>query len=95
MTSNIRRVTTHPGYMLYDEFIDPMGISIEKMAEMLGVPDERLFSLIRQESSIDIELARRLSNLLGMSTDFWMNLQNMYDTSKSLTGKSKERKNYT
>ena len=73
------RAPTHPGEMLREEFIRPLGVSPHALAEAMHLPQEWIDELIEERRSITPSLALRLAKLLGMSPDFWMNLQVRWD----------------
>ncbi len=69
----------HPGEHVRDVLIDGAGLSITEAAERLGVTRAALSRLINGHTGISIEMALRLSKLLGTSIDLWVNLQAQYD----------------
>jgi len=73
------RISTHPGAVLLREFLEPMKLSEEALAVHLGVPVERIQTLVREESAMLPDLAWLLSDALGISPEFWMSLQAKYD----------------
>ena len=77
------RITTHPGEVLKEEFLDPLGITQVAFAQHIGVPLQRVNEIIRGKRGITPETAWLVSQALGTSPQFWMNLQDAYDlTSK-------------
>jgi len=80
---NIRRVTTHPGVMLREEFLMPLNISQNALAMKIRVPATRIGDIIHGRRAITPDTALRLSRFFGNSPEFWMNLQQMYDLSKA------------
>lgn len=70
---------THPGEMLVEEFLKPMGITQYRLAKDIGVPQARISKIVKGERSITPDTALRLSRYFGMSAEFWMNLQAGYD----------------
>lgn len=84
---NIRRVTTHPGEMLREEFLTPMGISINRLALDLRVPVSRINDIVHERRGITADTALRLGLYFGMSAEFWMNLQASYELTKARTDK--------
>lgn len=74
-----KRPPTHPGEMLAEEFLKPLGVSQSAFAERLGVSSPRLNEIIRGKRSITPETALRLAQVLGMSADFWLGLQQDWD----------------
>lgn len=79
---NIKNVTTHPGEMLNEEFLVPLGISQNKLALDIHVPATRISQIVKGKRAITPETALRLSRYFGNSPEFWLNLQQMYDLSK-------------
>ncbi|MFN6256449.1 HigA family addiction module antitoxin [Microcystis sp.] len=65
--------------MLLEEFLKPMEISQERLAEDLNVPIEQIKEIIEEKRGITADIALRLSRYFGMSERFWMNLQTRYD----------------
>jgi antitoxin HigA-1 len=77
------RVTTHPGEILKEEFLNPMEITQVAFAQHIGVPIQRVNEIVRGKRGITPETAWLFSQSLGTTPQFWMNLQNAYDlTSK-------------
>lgn len=70
---------THPGEMLLEEFLKPLGISQSAFAIRLGVSFPRLNEIIRGKRSVTPDTALRLERVLGMSADFWLGLQQDWD----------------
>lgn len=79
------RVTTHPGEMLYHEFMLPMALSARALARKMDVPANRITALLKGERSVTADTAIRLEKALGMSAMFWMRLQDSHDLSKALS----------
>ena len=73
------RPPTHPGEMLLEEFLRPLGISQSAFAIRLGVSFPRLNEVIRGKRSVTPDTALRLERVLGMSADFWLGLQVDWD----------------
>lgn len=70
---------THPGEMLLEEFLKPLGISQSAFAIRLGVSFPRLNEIIRGKRSVTPDTALRLARVLGMPADFWLGLQQDWD----------------
>jgi addiction module HigA family antidote len=70
---------THPGEMLLEELLKPLGISQSAFAIRLGVSFPRLNEIIRGKRSVTPDTALRLARVLGMSADFWLGLQQDWD----------------
>ena len=73
------RPPTHPGEMLFEEFIKPLGLTQAELARRLGVSYPRLNEIIKRRRSVTPDTALRLSRVLGMSADFWLGLQQDWD----------------
>ena len=74
-----RRPPTHPGEMLFEEFLKPLGITQTEFAVRLGVSYPRLNEIIRKKRSVTPDTALRLERVLGMSAEFWLGLQQDWD----------------
>ena len=74
-----KRPPTHPGEMLYEEFIKPLKLTQVELANRLGVSYPRLNEIIKGRRSVTPDTALRLSRVLGMSADFWLGLQQDWD----------------
>jgi addiction module HigA family antidote len=87
------RVTTHPGEVLTEEFLDPLGMSANALAMALRVPAMRIGAIVKGERSVTADTALRLARFFGTSPEFWMNLQAMHDLTKARLeiGKAIER----
>jgi len=68
----------HPGEVLSEEFLKPLALSIDQLAEALNKPVEEVRELAQQERDIDAVTALGLAKAFGTSAEFWMNLQSMY-----------------
>jgi antitoxin HigA-1 len=80
------RIAAHPGEILKEEFLTPAGITQVAFAKHLGIPIQRLNEIVRRKRGITTETAWLLSQALGTTPQFWMNLQDAYDlTSKRPT----------
>ena len=74
-----KRPPTHPGEMLLEEFLRPLGISQSAFAVRLGVSFPRLNEIIRGKRAVTPDTALRLAHVLGMPADFWLGLQVDWD----------------
>ena len=77
------RVTTHPGEVLSEEFLKPLGMSVNALALALRVPATRIGAIVKGERSVTADTALRLARFFGTSPEIWMNLQAMYDLTKA------------
>jgi len=73
------RPPTHPGEMLLEEFLTPMGLTQRELADAVHVPYQRINEIINGRRGITPSTALRLAKFFGMSADFWMNLQLRWD----------------
>ena len=78
-----KRVTTHPGEVLSEEFLDPLGMSVNALAMALRVPATRIGAIVKGERSVTADTALRLARFFGVSPEFWMGLQAMHDLTKT------------
>ena len=69
----------HPGKILQEEFLEPLGLSQNKLALALRVPARRINEIVLGKRRITADTALRLGRYFGMSARFWMNLQARYD----------------
>jgi addiction module HigA family antidote len=76
---NITRKPVHPGEMLREEFMKPLGISINGLALELHVPVTRVSEIVNERRGITADTALRLARHFGTSADFWMNIQKDYE----------------
>ena len=77
------RVTTHPGEVLTEEFLLPLGLSVNALAMALRVPATRMGAIVKGERSVTADTALRLARFFGTSPEFWVNLQAMHDLTKA------------
>jgi addiction module HigA family antidote len=80
---NIKGITTHPGEMLNEEFLKPLGLSQNALAMMIRVPATRIGDIVHGRRAITPDTALRFARFFGNSPEFWMNLQQMHDLSKA------------
>ena len=69
----------HPGEILLEEFLSPLGVSQYRLAKETSVPPRRINEIVRGSRSISADTALRLARYFGTSEQFWMNLQARYD----------------
>ncbi len=69
----------HPGEVLLEEFLEPMGISQYRLAKDISVPPRRINEIVHGKRSVTADTALRLSRYFGTSERFWLNLQTGYD----------------
>lgn len=69
----------HPGEVLLEEFLNPMGLSQNKLAVNIGVPARRINEIVLEKRKVSADTALRLGRFFGMSSEFWLGLQSQYD----------------
>jgi addiction module HigA family antidote len=77
------RIPTHPGEVLIEEFLKPLGITQSAFAEHIGVPLQRVNEIARARRGVTPETAWLLGGALGTSPQFWLNLQTAHDLALS------------
>jgi len=77
------RVPTHPGEILLEEFLEPLGQTQVALAAHIGVPVQRINELVRGKRGVTPETAWLLSQALDTTPEFWLNLQSNYDLAVS------------
>jgi addiction module HigA family antidote len=85
------RPPTHPGEILLEEFVKPLGITQSELATRLGISFPRLNEIIRGKRSVTPDTALRLAQVLGMSADFWLGLQIDWDLWHAMRGSDAAR----
>jgi addiction module HigA family antidote len=73
----------HPGEILLEEFLIPMGISQYRLAKDISVPQRRISEIVHGNRAITADTALRLGRFFGMEAQFWLNLQARYDLLKA------------
>jgi len=73
------REPTHPGKMLLEEFLRPMGLTQRDLADAIRVPYQRINELVRGRRGVTPSTALRLAKFFGMSPEFWLNMQLRWD----------------
>lgn len=79
MTDEKLLTPIHPGEILMEEFLEPMGISQYRLAQDISVPPRRINEIVHGKRAITPDTALRLSRYFGLSERFWINLQARYD----------------
>ena len=74
-----KRIPTHPGEILRDEFLQPLGITQVRFAAHLGISLQRVNEIVRGRRGVTAETAWLFAGALGTSPQFWMNLQSQHD----------------
>jgi antitoxin HigA-1 len=76
-------VTTHPGVVLLEEFLKPLDISQNKLAMDIHVPATRIGDIVHERRGVTPDTALRLARYFGTSAEFWLNLQQSHDLSRT------------
>ena len=79
VTTGERLDPIHPGEILREEFLRPLGISVYRLAQDIKVPRTRLNDIVRGRRAISTDTALRLARYFGTSPEFWLNLQTRYE----------------
>jgi addiction module HigA family antidote len=69
----------HPGEILLEEYLKPLGISQNKLGRDLNVPAQRINDIVRGQRAVTVDTALRLARYFHTSPQFWLNLQSRYD----------------
>lgn len=69
----------HPGEVLREEFLVPLGLSANKLAQAIGVPANRVSGIVAEKRALTADTALRLAKFFRMSPEFWMNLQKGFE----------------
>ena len=75
----------HPGEILREEFIKPMGLSQYRLAKSINVPPRRINEIVHEKRAITADTALRLGRFFGISAEFWVSLQARYDLDREKT----------
>ena len=75
------RIRTHPGEVLAEEFLKPLGLSARALAKAIEVPQNRISDIVRGRRGVSADTAIRLGRFLGTDPRFWLNLQTAHDLS--------------
>lgn len=83
----------HPGRFLELEYLQPLGITAYKLAKDMGVPEQKMYSLVRGERGISADTALRLGRYFGTTARFFMNIQDRYELeiAEEIIGEELER----
>ncbi len=69
----------HPGEILREEFLQPLEMSANQFAHVIGVPANRVTEIVGERRTVTADTALRLARALGTTPEFWLNLQQAYD----------------
>lgn len=87
-----RLLNIHPGEILLEEFLKPLGISAYRLSKDIGIPQTRTSEIIKGNRSITADTALRLSYYFGNSAKFWLGLQNDFDLEEEKKIKARDLK---
>lgn len=73
----------HPGEVLFEEFMQPLGISQNRLARAMCVPPRRINEIVHGQRAVTADTALRLAHVLGTSAQFWLGLQADYDLERA------------
>jgi addiction module HigA family antidote len=82
------RPPTHPGEMLAEEFLLPLGLTQVELARRIGVPFQRINQIINRRRALSPDTALRLAQLLGTSPGFWLSLQQRWDLYQAIQSRA-------
>ena len=77
----------HPGEVLLEEFLIPLGISAYRLSKDIGIPQTRISGIVKGKRGVTADTALRLSQYFGNSAKFWLGLQDDYDIEKGMQAK--------
>ena len=77
------RIRTHPGEVLREEYMMPLGLSARKLGLAIGVPPNRIADIMRERRGITADTAIRLGRYFGTDARSWLNMQQSHDLSKA------------
>jgi addiction module HigA family antidote len=82
--------SVHPGEILREDFLKPLGVSSYALAKRLRVPPPRINDIVLERRGITADTAIRLSKVFGTTERFWLNLQDAYEVSKVMSERGAE-----
>ena len=74
-----KRKPTHPGHIIREDYLRPLGMSVTDMASQLGVSRKTLSKIVNEKGAVTPDMALRLSRALGTTPELWLNLQKNHD----------------
>lgn len=80
----------HPGEILQEEFLTPLGLSAYRLSKDVGIPQTRVSEILKGNRRVTADTALRLSKYFGNSAKFWLGLQDDFDIEEEQRHKSKE-----
>ncbi len=90
MTNMKKLKNIHPGEVLQEEFLIPLGLSAYKLSKDIGIPQTRISEILKGNRRVTADTALRLSRYFGNSAKFWLGIQDDYDIEEEERLKSKE-----
>ena len=75
----IKRKPTHPGQILKEDYLEPLGLTITDLSKVLGISRKTLSKIVNERGSVTPAMALKLSRAFDTSPEFWLNLQRNYD----------------
>lgn len=84
------RTPTHPGEMLLEEFLKPLGLTQRELADAIGVPYQRVNEIVNERRGITPSTALRLAQFFGTTSAFWLNGQMRWDLYHAQRAEQKE-----
>lgn len=69
----------HPGEILMEEFMEPLGLSRNKLSQALCIPAQRVGQIVKGQRAVTVDTAVRLARFFGTTPEFWLNMQQHYD----------------
>ncbi|RDC67256.1 addiction module antidote protein, HigA family [Rhodovulum sp. 12E13] len=79
----LMKTPSHPGEVLKELYLDPLGLSPIALARRLHVPRTRIERLVREETAVTADTAMRLARAFGTTPEYWMNLQRAWDLARA------------
>ena len=79
MSTSVIMAPIHPGEILLQEYLEPLGVTQHKLAVAIGVPPRRINEIVHGKRGISADTALRLARYFGTTERFWLNLQGRYD----------------
>lgn len=79
----LMKTPSHPGEVLKELYLDPLGLSPIALAKRLHVPRTRIERLVREETAVTADTAMRLARAFGTTPEYWMNLQRAWDLARA------------
>jgi antitoxin HigA-1 len=73
----------HPGEILVEDFLTPLGLTVNALALALRVPSNRIYAIVEGERGVSPDTALRLGRYFGIGPEFWLNLQGYFDLQKA------------